>query len=134
MRRLVILGACSLAGALSMAGCGDDDVVPGGRAGSAGTGNTAGGGGTGGMAGGGVGGNAGSTAGSPSGGNAGVPGGGSAGEPNGGSAGDVGDPDAGDGGDGPPCTGCVELRVPVNGPDQDTLFQFGLTPPADFTD
>lgn len=133
MRRLVALGAFSLAGAL-IGACGDDDTPStgnggtsgragsAGSAGSAGTNGNAGNAGNGGMPGnGGTGGGNGGTGG----GNAGTGG-------TGGTGGTDVDPDAGDGGGEPPCTGCVELRVPVvvendvNDNGQVTSFQFTL--------
>lgn len=129
MRRLVALGAFSLAGAL-IGACSDDDVPIGsggsagraGSGGSAGTTGNAGNAGVGGMPGnGGTGGGNAGTGGSSAG-----TGGSSAGT--GGTGGSGVDPDAGDGGGGPPCTGCLELTVPVtgSGTNQATLFQFNL--------
>jgi hypothetical protein len=133
MRRLLTLGFFfSLAGALGT-GCGDDESSnanggSSGRGGSAGSGGGGGRGGTAGTAG--TGGTAG-TAGT--GGTAGTAGtGGSAGSAgsagtagNAGSAGSGDDnPDAGGDAGGPPCTSCVELRVPVNGDGTTTLDDF----------
>lgn len=136
MRRLVTLGLISAAAACTIA-CGDDDTTPNNPSGgSAGSGN-------GGRSG--DGGSAGTSGGSPNTGGGGNGTGGSAGDGSsgdGGSAGSAGsagasgsagDPDAGDGGGDPPCTGCLELQVPVAGINQSTAFQFGITPPADFT-
>lgn len=130
MRRLVALGAFSLAGAL-IGACGDDADPSfgtggsGGRAGSAGAAGNNGGGAAGAAgAGGGSSGTGGGSSGT-GGGSSGT-GGGSSGT--GGTGGSGSDPDAGDGGGGPPCEGCVELRVPVTGSGtaQSTLFQFNL--------
>jgi hypothetical protein len=116
------------AAAAAMAGCSDPENTPNGTGGnavggSAGTSN-AGSGGSG-MSGGGMGGNAPGTGGSSGGG--GSPGTGGTGQAGTGN-------DAGvDGGGGPPCTGCVELRVPVTAINQTTLFQFAPATPADFS-
>ncbi len=126
MRRLVTLGLLSMAAALTTA-CGDDE---------SGNGNGGSGGGSSGSGGNGGGNNGGSSNGGSGGGNNGGSGGangGSGGSSNGGSGGgnnggSGSDPDAGDGGGGPPCTGCLELRVPVAvaNDDRTTLFQFSL--------
>lgn len=122
-----------LSAAVAFVACGDDDpVIPGGG-GSGGSGGSSGG-----SAGSGTGGNAGSaTAGNGGDGMGGSSGGGSGGSAGvGGSAGDGGDggdggsdggPDAGgDGGDEAPCSGCVELRVPIDGINQTQFFNFQL--------
>jgi hypothetical protein len=127
MRKLVALGALSMASALSVACSDDEGSNPqgnGGRSGGGGSGGTAGTGATGGTGTSGGGGDAGS------GGTAGVAGAAGASGAAGaaGAAGNGGDgpgnddPDAGDAG-GASCGGCLELRVPVVGNDKTTLFQ-----------
>lgn len=143
MRRLLIVGAVSLASALA-ASCGDDSGDGGGGAGTGGNGGSGGSAGNGGSAGGsgasgasGNAGNGGSAGGSGAGGSAGTSGaaGSSAGssgaagsgtvDPDAG--GDASTADAGDGGGPPPCTGCVELRVPFTAINQAAFFQIGFT-------
>lgn len=146
MRRLLIVSAVSLASALA-ASCGDDSGDGGGGAGTGGNGGSGGSsgasGGNGGSSGA-SGGSAGASAGSggssgASGGSAGASGGsagssagssGSAGsgtvDPDAGT-GDASTGDAGDGGGPPPCTGCVELRVPLTASLDFAYFQIGFT-------
>lgn len=146
MRRLLIIGAVSLASALA-ASCGDDDGGSFGPGGNGGSGGSSGNGGSSGASGGSAGasgGNGGSSG--ASGGSAGASGGsaGASGGSAGSSAGSSGaagsgalDPDAGDGdasttdaGDGggpPPCTGCVELRVPFTTSGEAAFFQLDFT-------
>lgn len=146
MRRLLIVGAVSLASALAVS-CGDDSGDGGGSAGTGGAGGSGGASGNGGSAGasGGNGGSAGASGGNggssgASGGSAGASGGsagssagssGAAGngtvDPDGG-LGDASTGDAGDGGGPPPCTGCVELRVPLTASLDFAYFQIGFTP------
>jgi hypothetical protein len=126
----VKLGFFSLAAAVAatMAGCSDPENTPNGNGGtsnggSAGT-NTAGAAGTG-MAGDGMGGTA-----SGNGGNAGA-----GGSPGTGGTAQGGTGNVPDAGPEAPCTGCVELRVPVTGgANQTTLFQFFIASgPVDFS-
>lgn len=126
MRRLMTFGLISMAAL--MTACGDDESS-GGNGGSGTNNGGAAGNSNGGSSGAGNGGSAGAT----NGGSAGATNGGSAGS--GGSGGSGSDPDAGDGGEPPPCTSCVELRVPVTAVDQTTLFQFTLpfNQPVDMT-
>src|SRR5262245_37157807 len=124
MRRLMTLGLISTAAL--MTACGDDES----------SGNNGGNGGSGTSQGGSSGANNGGSSGATNGGSSGATDGGSSGATNGGSSGSGGsgsDPDAGDGGDAPPCTGCVELRVPVTGINQTTIFQFALGAPVDLS-
>lgn len=124
MRRLMTFGLISVA-ALATA-CSDDESS-GGNGGSGTNNGGSAGNGNGGSSGANNGGSAGATNGGSSGATNGGSGnnGGSGGGSNGGSG---SDPDAGDGGGEPPCTSCVELRVPVTiaNEGQTTLFQFTL--------
>jgi hypothetical protein len=122
MRTSVALGFLSLVGAVALVGCGDDDGDGPGVGGSAGSGGSAGGG-MGGSAGGGMGGSAGGGM------------GGSAGGGMGGSAGNAGvdvSPQA-------TCTGCLELIVPVTGPNSaenlndQVSWIITFTPPVDMS-
>jgi hypothetical protein len=137
-RRLVTVSALSLAGALFVA-CGDDKSPATGIGGSGGTSGNAGMSGSSGDAG--MSGSSGSAGMSGTSGNAGTSGsageGGSAGTAGGsggyagvdgydwGDAGDGGPADAAtaDAGPPPPCTGCLELRVPFTAPSQSAFFQ-----------
>lgn len=138
MRRLLIVGAVSLASALG-ASCGDDDstgpLTNGGTGGMGGTGGgnggdggssvVAGSGGTSGSSGSsGAAGGSGSSGVAGSNGNAGTSGAAGSGTvvPDAGT-GDAGTGDAGDGGAPPPCTGCMELRVPFTATTQAAFFQ-----------
>jgi hypothetical protein len=147
MRRWMTVSAFSVAGALFVA-CSDDEGSAtgngggGGSAGAGGSAGTAGNAGSGASAG--TAGNAGAGGSSGTAGTAGVGGtagaGGSAGTAGAaGSAGSGNDPDAGDGGvdngdsgvgdasAAPPCTGCLELRVPFTAPNQAAFFQLVFT-------
>jgi hypothetical protein len=130
MFRTATWGCASLALGILLSGCSDDDAVSNGtggstaaRGGDAGMGGSAGAGGeagSGGLGGAGAGGQGGAS--------------GSAGSGLGGTGGQGGtDFDAGvDGGDagGPPCSGCIELRVPLSGVNQSALFQFTIGEPS----
>ena len=121
MRRLMTLGLVSMTAAFALA-CGDDETSPG-------TGGTSNAGGSSGNGGGGNGGSGAATNGGAGGtANGGGGNGGTAITGNGGNdtGGSGNDPDAGDGGAEPPCTSCVELRVPVTDNGQDTGFQINL--------
>lgn len=136
MRRLMTLAVFSLTGALIQA-CGDDDA-PGGNGGTGGSAGNAGSGGNAGVAGaagnGGDGGGSSGTGGSSAGtGGSSAGTGGTGGSGTGGTGGSGDDPDAGDGGGGPPCTGCVEVSVPLDANNENTSFQINISPAADFT-
>jgi len=158
MRGLMTVGALSLAGALVWS-CSDDGGADIGNGGSGGQGGSAGSGGsagtlgnagsgnagsgnagTGGVAGSGNAGsgNAGSGnagSGNAGSGNAGSGNAGSGNQPDAGDAGLDGDAAVGDAGDAaaaPPCTGCMELRVPFTAPNQAAFFQ--ITFSADLSD
>jgi hypothetical protein len=126
MRRLMTLGLISTAAL--MTACSDDESS-GGNGGS----GTTNGGSAGNSNGGSSGATNGGSGGSSNGGASGATNGGSGGGSNGGSGGSGSDPDAGDGGGEPPCTSCVELRVPVTAVNQTTLFQFALGAPLDMS-
>jgi hypothetical protein len=146
MRRLVALGALSLVASSLGVACGDDDGDGGGggRAGTGGSAGASGSAGSGGSAG--TGGSAGAGGSAGSGGAGGTAGtGGAGGSGTGGTGGNSnGDPDAGDGGPGqltdagdggaPPCTGCIELRMPVTGANENTLFTVILPAAVDMSD